>query len=164
MQALGISMKFAFFSIFLAFSFTANAWECHVNNKANDNIMPEDHYQVASDVVFGMIMNGHFVQTGTRTRTYIYTVRIFHSFKGKLTGDQTLSYQDINFFGKFEIGESYLITLNGNTNLEFCDYYFPLHTENKDANVKRIRELSNNSNLTSSNNLKKLFKFFDKDT
>ena len=120
-------MKLSVIFLFSIFSIQCLAWECEVNGKLNDKIKPEDHYEIASDVVFGTIINGHF-------------------------------------FDNFEIGSSYLMTFNGNTKLEFCDYFFPLHIENRDMNIDRLRILSENSNFIPSMGLRRLLRFFDEGT
>jgi hypothetical protein len=157
-------MKSSMTFLFLIFSIQCLAWECEVNGKLNDEIKPEDHYEIASDVVFGTIINGYFTQTGERTRTYTYTFKIFHSFKGNLNSEQIITFDDGGFFNNFEIGSSYLITFNGNTKLEFCDYFFPLHIENRDTNIDSLRTLSENENFSPSFDLRRLLRFFDEGT
>lgn len=147
----------------LTLPFNAFAWECEINGKINEDIKPEGHYSAASDVVFGMIMSGHFTQTAERRRTYNYTVKIFHSFKGDLTGEQTITFEDNEFLGNFEIGQSYLFTFMGNTQLNFCSFYFPLYIENRDANTTSIKRLSENPNYIPEQDLKRLFWYLKED-
>jgi hypothetical protein len=146
---------------FLIFSFNSIAWQCQVNGKMNNSITPEDHYTEATDVVFGMIMSGYFVQTAERTRTYVYTIKIFHSFKGDLNGQQIITFENSNFWDNFKVGESYLFTFNDTMQLDFCNYYFPLLIENRDANIESLRALSENTNFVPELKLKRLFKYFN---
>jgi len=99
---------------------SSHSWECGEYDRHSQSI--EDHFTLASDVIFGRVVSGEIAETLKYGHDLKLVFDITFSAKGTKSGEVELTTYSSPPFNPFMLGGYYVVFLFGNNSVSFCSF------------------------------------------